>query len=152
VVFTAAPASGQRLLSWTGCTTSNTSTCTVLLNQASGAKAVSAAFGPLPAASISVGPGGQRSFGPHTVTISAGQTVEWTWESNNHNVVSGDPTTGTADGQFCSPGDVNCASTLLSNTPTVYTHTFTTPGTYNYFCRAHRILGMVGTVVVNPAE
>ena len=46
VVFTAAPAAGQRLLSWTGCTSSNASTCTVLLNQASGAKNVTAAFGP----------------------------------------------------------------------------------------------------------
>src|SRR5262249_16499126 len=152
VVFTAAPAPGQRLLSWTGCASSNTSTCTVLLNQASGAKAVSVAFGPLPSVSISVGPSGQRSFGPHTVTISAGQTVECGWQSRNEKVVSGGAGTGGADGQFCSPGDVNCATTPLANAPTVYAHTFTTPGTYNYFCRAHRSLGMVGTVVVNPPE
>ena len=152
VVFTAAPDAGQRLLSWTGCTSSNASTCMVLLTQASGAKNVTAAFGPIPAASISVGPGGQRSFGPNSVTITAGQLVEWTWESSNHNVVSGDTTTGTVDGVFCSPGDVNCATTPLSNAPTVYTHTFTTPGTYTYFCRAHRSQGMVATIVVNPLE
>ena len=150
VAFTAVPAAGERRLSWTGCTSTNASTCTVLLNQASGAKAISAAFGPLPAVAISVGAGGLRTFGPHTATISVGQPVEWSWESSNHNVVSGDPTTGTADGQFCSPGDTSCATTPLSNTGTVYSHTFSTPGTFNYFCRAHRSQGMVGTIIVNP--
>ena len=153
VVFTAVPGIGQRLLSWTGCTSGNASTCTVLLNQASGAKNVTAAFGPLPpAASVTVGINNTLRFGPDTHTITAGQVVQWNWAASGHNVVSGDPATGTPDGQFCSPGDVNCATTPLSNTATVYTHTFTTPGTYNYFCRAHRSLGMVGTIVVNPPE
>ena len=68
VVFVAAPAPGQRLLTWTGCTSTNASFCTVLLNQASGNKTVTAAFGPIPAALITVGDGGVRTFGPPTVT------------------------------------------------------------------------------------
>ena len=78
--------------------------------------------------------------------------VEWDWKSPNHNVVSGDTTTGTPDNQFCSPDDTNCATTPLLTTNSVYTHTFAVPGTYNYFCRAHRTSGMVGTIIVNPPE
>ena len=152
VVFVAAPAPGQRLLTWTGCTSTNASFCTVLLNQASGNKTVTAAFGPIPAALITVGDGGVRTFGPPTVTVTVGQVVEWDWKSPNHNVVSGDTTTGTPDNQFCSPDDTNCATTPLLTTNSVYTHTFAVPGTYNYFCRAHRTSGMVGTIIVNPPE
>jgi len=65
-------------LTWTGCTSSNASTCTVLLNQVSGVKAVTAAFGPLPPTSVSVGASGLRAFGPHTVTITAVYTHTFT--------------------------------------------------------------------------
>jgi plastocyanin len=30
-----------------------------------------------------------------------------------------------------------------------YSHTFTVPGTYKYFCIPHEAAGMVGTVVVS---
>jgi len=89
------------------------------------------------------------TFTPSTVNISLGDTVRWTWDSNGHSVTSGDPCT--ADGQFCSPNNMNCDQPVLSNVGTVYQFTFTQAGTFNYFCAAHCILGMTGVVNVAGA-
>ena len=98
---------------------------------------------------VQVGPG--FAFDPDTVTISAGTTVRWTWAGNGHSVTSGDPCA--VDGEFCSPDDTNCDTGTLSNTGTVYEHTFGDPGTYSYFCFAHCALGMTGTVnVISPPD
>ncbi len=95
---------------------------------------------------VTVGPGGSRTFSPSTVNISVGDTVKWTWQSDNHSVTSG--SSCTADSQFCSPNDTSCPSGFLSNTGTVYQHTFGQAGTYSYYCAQHCASGMVGTVNV----
>ena len=64
-------------------------------------RTVTAGFSPPPAATVTVGPSGLRTFSASTVTINAGQTVRWQWASSNHNVVSGSNVV--ADNQFCSP-------------------------------------------------
>jgi plastocyanin len=92
-----------------------------------------------------VGNGG-LTFSPANLTIHAGETVHWVWASSGHNVVSG--SNGTADGRFCSPSDTSCGSAPLSNSGTTYDHTFTTPGTFPYYCSAHFLLGMTGTIFV----
>jgi plastocyanin len=94
---------------------------------------------------VAVGQGG-FVFVPDSVSISVGDTVRWTWASNNHSVTSGDPCT--ADGQFCSPDDTNCDQGALNNNGFVYTHTFAQAGTFSYFCFAHCALGMTGVVNV----
>jgi plastocyanin len=94
---------------------------------------------------VSVGPG--FVFVPDEVNISVGDTVRWTWAGNGHSVTSGDPCT--TDGQFCSPDDTNCDAGTLSNTGTVYEHTFAQAGTYSYFCFAHCAFGMTGVVNVS---
>ena len=94
---------------------------------------------------VAVGQGG-FVFVPDTVNISVGDTVRWTWASNNHSVTSGDPCT--ADGQFCSPDNMNCDQGILSNTGTVYEFTFGQAGSFSYFCAAHCALGMTGVVNV----
>src|SRR5262249_42010714 len=94
---------------------------------------------------VTVGPG--FSFSPPTVNISVGDTVRWTWAGDGHSVTSGQPCQ--ADSQYCSPNDMNCFPGVLSNTGTVYTHTFTRSGTYSYFCLAHCSFGMTGTVNVS---
>lgn len=87
-------------------------------------------------------------YQPAKVTISAGQTVEW---KNN----TGDPHTVTlmkdkalvaADASIprnAQPFDSGTISAGMS-----FTHTFTTPGTYRYFCTLHEANGMVGEVIV----
>jgi plastocyanin len=95
---------------------------------------------------VAVGQGG-FVFVPDSVNISVGDTVRWTWATNNHSVTSGDPCT--ADGQYCSPDDMNCDQGVLNNTGFVYTHTFAQAGTFSYFCAAHCALGMTGVVNVS---
>jgi plastocyanin/N-acetylneuraminic acid mutarotase len=94
---------------------------------------------------VQVGPA--FAFDPSTVNISVGDTVRWTWAGSGHSVTSGPPCE--ADSQYCSPDDQACASGILSNTGTVYTHTFDEPGVYSYFCAAHCTLGMTGVVNVS---
>jgi len=57
---------------------------------------------------------------------------------------------GTADGQFCSPDNTNCDAGVLSNTGFVYEHTFAQAGTYSYFCALHCFAGMTGVINVRP--
>jgi plastocyanin len=94
---------------------------------------------------VQVGPA--FAFDPSTVNINVGDTVRWTWAGSGHSVTSGPPCE--ADSQYCSPDDQACASGILSNTGTVYTHTFDQPGVYNYFCAAHCTFGMTGVVNVS---
>ena len=95
---------------------------------------------------VTVGPGGAFAFSPATLNISVGDTVRWTWDSFGHSVTSGGSCV--ADSQFCSPDDMNCPAGILSGTGTVYQHTFSQAGTYTYFCAAHCIRGMVGSINV----
>ncbi len=84
---------------------------------------------------VAVGPVGSKlRFVPDKLNIFVGDTVRWTWDSDNHSVTSG--TSCTADGQFCSPDNMNCEAGVLSNTGFVYEHTFTQTGSYSYFCVA----------------
>jgi plastocyanin len=89
------------------------------------------------------------TFSPSNLTIQVGDTVQWTWSSSGHTVTSGSQCN--ADGQFCSPSDSNCASAPLSSQGATYSHTFSTAGTFPYFCIPHCDFGMVGTIVVQPA-
>ena len=78
---------------------------------------------------------GGTSFSPATVTIDAGQPVCWTWTaSTEHNVKADDDsfTSGAPDSRG------------------TFQRTFTTPGTYGYYCQVHGSPtgGMRGTVIV----
>ena len=99
---------------------------------------------------VTVGPlENEFSFAPDTLNIAVGDTVRWTWATDSHSVTSG--TSCTADGQFCSPDNMNCDAGILNNTGFVYEFTFTQPGMYQYFCALHCFAGMTGVVNVLPA-
>lgn len=71
-----------------------------------------------------------------TTTITAGDTVTWTWRgSNPHSVAS------TSSESFGS-------ATQTSGT---FSHTFNTPGTYTYLCGVHGA-AMPGTIVVQAQQ
>ena len=94
---------------------------------------------------VTVGPGGSLVFEPGTsepLQIAPGTTVEFVWDSDNHNIVVDSQPEG-ANWQGHQP---------LENTGFSYTHTFDTLGTYEYYCEPHRTAGMVATieVVENP--
>lgn len=95
---------------------------------------------------VQVGPG--MAFSPATLTIKPGDTVTWTWNEGGHSVTSG--TDGVADGSFCSPSDARCSDGTLSSAGATYSHTFTTAGSFPYFCAAHFSIGMTGVINVVP--
>ena len=98
-----------------------------------------------PTETVTVGPGGSLVFSPGTdepLQIAPGTTVEFVWESDNHNIVVDSQPEG-AGWEGHEP---------IENTGFTYEHTFETLGTYEYYCAPHQSAGMVGTieVVENP--
>ena len=101
---------------------------------------------------VTVG-GGGNTFSPVNVTVTAGDTVTWTYAGGAapHNVVS-DPgqvtTFRCANGCDGAGGDGTPSATGWTSTVS-----FTTPGTVAYYCEIHGApggIGMHGTVIVNP--
>lgn len=93
----------------------------------------------------------QARFSPASVTIHAGEAVEW------RNTATGVSHTATLDpAKAANAADVarpSGAQTFDSGSISpggTFRHTFTVAGTYKYFCAPHETFGMVGTVVVLP--
>lgn len=77
-------------------------------------------------------------FDPETVTISPGDTVVWTWKSNNHNIRPEDiPAEADWDGH-----------PEIANEGARYAHTFEVEGEYSYICEPHVGMGMEGKIIV----
>src|ERR1700758_1315636 len=74
------------------------------------------------------------TFAPQTLTVKAGSTVTW---NNKDDTVHG----------IASDNNALPKSKAL-DTDDIYAFTFTTPGTYKYFCYVHPY--MKGTIVVQP--
>jgi len=86
------------------------------------------------------------AFQPSTITVAAGDTVTWTTTQSigaQHSVTSGKPGDPDVGKEFDSGFD-------LQNNGDSYKFTFTTPGTYPYFCQVHPTQ-MTGEVVVTAA-
>lgn len=91
---------------------------------------------------VIVGPNSKYVYEPETMTVDVGETVTWTWDSNNHNVV--------VDEQ---PADADWEGTDGGASETydegyAYEYTFDVPGTYSYYCSPHEGMGMIAEVVV----
>jgi plastocyanin len=80
---------------------------------------------------------GRDHFEPASLTVPVGATVTWTWVSGFHSVTPTGTPSFTGNG-----GPVSAPST--------FSQTFTTPGTYLYYCVVHGTptAGMRGTIVV----
>jgi plastocyanin len=90
---------------------------------------------------VQVGPGGANTFSPAAVTVNVGDTVHWVWGSDFHSTTSGPCSAGTctADGKWDSG---------IFNAPHAFNFTFTSPGTFPYYCIIHSDMGMTGSVTV----
>jgi amicyanin len=75
-------------------------------------------------------------FGPDVLTVPAGTTVTWTNKDEVPHTVS------SSDKRF--------TSSPALDTGDHYSYTFTTPGTYAYFCTLHPF--MVGKIIVEAAK
>jgi len=81
-----------------------------------------------------------NSFRPQALEVHVGDTVSWENRGNNdHNVLSIETGAWGAEVIAFNPGDV-------------YTHVFTEPGEYAYYCSIHGSAqaGMTGTITVKP--
>jgi plastocyanin len=79
-------------------------------------------------------------FSPKTITISVGDTVQWTWTGSSQHSVTAD------DGSF--------DSTIRTPPTAPFMHQFNTAGTFVYYCQVHGGpggVGMSGTVIVQAA-
>lgn len=90
---------------------------------------------------VTVGPGGSLVFEPGTaesLQITPGTTVEFVWDSDNHNiVVESQPDSANWEGHE-----------PIENAGFSYTHTFETLGAYEYFCQPHKTAGMGASIEV----
>ena len=85
------------------------------------------------------------AFSPNPVNVNVGDTVMWTnKDSIVHTVTSGIP--GQPDGKFDSSPGFNS----LMGPRQKFTHKFTNPGEYPYFCALHP--NMVGVIIVEAKE
>lgn len=103
-----------------------------------------------PAAAATVNVTVQNNFySPPSPTINQGDTVKWTWSSGGitHSVTRGACTPGCAAADPNTAGEFFDSGILASGT---FSHTFTTPGDYTYFCRVHGSI-MQGTIHVAAA-
>lgn len=80
------------------------------------------------------------SFSPATATVPTGTTVVWTNQSSAPHTVTSGTGSSAADAGALFDGDLAPGET--------FQFTFTTPGTYPYFCRFHEAQGMMGTITV----
>ena len=97
---------------------------------------------------------GQR-FEPETVTIKAGDTLEWTNESSESHTVTAYDDGVPSDGDYFASGGFDDESAArddlaggLMTQGDTFEVTFADPGTYEYFCIPHESSGMKGTIVV----
>ena len=80
-----------------------------------------------------------NAFGPATITINVGDTVTWVNNGEHDH-------TATADDRSWDSGELAPGGS--------FSHTFTTAGTFGYFCELHGApggIGMSGTIVVQAA-
>ena len=100
------------------------------------------AAGPAPAAEVLLGANNKLIFSPSTVTVQAGETVTWTrGDSGPHDVVFDTGPEGV---------DLDALShrAYIKKKGEAVSSTFTTPGTYSYYCAPHKSIGMKGTIIV----
>ncbi|KAH7441952.1 hypothetical protein KP509_03G063600 [Ceratopteris richardii] len=114
------------------------------------AAALVASAGPALAAKVEVGDEvGSFIFTPSTVTIAAGETIDFTLVGETgHNVVfdipSGAPDSLVSELKSASMDE----NDLLSEDEPLFKAKLSTPGTYTYYCVPHKSANMVGTVIV----
>jgi plastocyanin len=85
---------------------------------------------------------GTNAFTPDQITVVVNQTVTWKWDSCSDNYGYG--------GQTCVAHTVTFDAGGGSNEKSegTFTRTFSSPGTYSYYCTIHGRAYMSGRVVV----
>jgi len=94
---------------------------------------------------VHVGLGGTKFVdavsGNSTSNINTGDTIQWTWSAGFHSTTSGTCSSS------CSPDGLWDSGE--HGTPFSFSHTFSSDGTFTYYCTVHGT-AMQGTVIVGP--
>ena len=90
-------------------------------------------------------------FDPDTVTIHAGEAVEWKNESHFRHTVTDDPKMAGQSGDAALPAGAEAFSSQEIPPGGSYRRTLNVPGTYRYFCMPHEGIGMLAKIIVLPA-
>ena len=91
---------------------------------------------------------GDLMFEPPTVTVPAGSTVRWENTSSVPHTATADPSQAADPEHVELPEGAEPFDSGIIQPGGSYSHTFTVPGRYQYFCISHEAAGMIGTVVV----
>jgi nitrite reductase (NO-forming) len=92
------------------------------------------------------------AYAPADLTVSVGTTVTWiNHDSVGHTVTEGDPNSPKQAKlrAFDSSGEAVTGKVALIGAGESWSYTFTTPGTYEYYCIVHPY--MIGHITVSPA-
>ena len=93
------------------------------------------------------------AYSPADLTIPVGATVTWVnQDSVGHTVTEGDPNSPKQASLrvFDSSGEAVTGKVALIGAGESWSYTFTTPGTYEYYCIVHPY--MIGHITVGPAS
>lgn len=91
---------------------------------------------------------GKMVFLPASITINAGDTVNWTNPAVVLHSVTFDPSKVVKPENVALPAGVKPFDSGDMGQAATFSHTFTVKGTYKYVCTMHEAMGMIGTVVV----
>lgn len=92
----------------------------------------------------------EHHFEPHAVRIEKGGTVTWTLISGAHSATAYHSDNDRPDRV---PTGTNAwDSDVLSEEGATFEHTFDEEGVYDYFCRPHESVPMIGTVLVGQPD
>lgn len=98
--------------------------CAGLFGSTDSTSTVTMTPAPIPPQQVVAGPDG---FDPWRVRAPPGATIDWTWETDGHNiVVMAKPDASDWEGHEA-----------IEHTGFTYRHTFTVEGTYDYYCEPH---------------
>jgi plastocyanin len=89
-------------------------------------------------------------YEPADITIKVGTAVRWVNASDNKHTSTDDPNIEDTPGQAQIPSGAQAWTSPFLSEADTFTHTFTVPGKYRYFCRNHGQFGMLGTITVIP--
>lgn len=89
-----------------------------------------------------------EEFRPSKVTIAVGQTVEWKNTTADPHTVTLVPDKVLVPADAALPGHAQPFDSGTIPAGMTFSHTFTVPGTYRYYCTLHEGNGMVGEVIV----
>lgn len=110
--------------------------------------AMAVAYVPAAMAQPTVAMTDSLQFQPSSIEVPVGTTVTWNNTSSVVHTVTADPSKANDPSHVKLPQGAQPFDSGIIQPGSQFSHTFTTPGEYKYFCIPHESAGMIGTVTV----